>query len=224
MQTVVITGASRGIGRALTEKFLESEYRVVGTSTLGDKVFSHENFQSFKLDLRSAESIKNFSQELANSGVRVDLLINNAGTLLDEHEKILKTDLLRQTLEVNLVGTADFTEQILPLMNKGGHIVMLSSSAGSIGRTGNVISRYPSQYPAYKVSKAALNMYMRTLAVRLREAGIAVSSVHPGWARTDMGGEEATISPAEAAETVFKIAIGKPESGHFWNSEGELPW
>ncbi len=224
MNSVLITGAGRGIGKELSLRFLGAGYRVWGTTTSGDADFSHENLQMLQLDLRSPESIKTCVQELISSGERFDIAVNNAGALLDENEKTLKTDLLRQTLEINLIGTSDFTEQVLPLVNKGGHIVMVSSSAGSVGRTGNVVSRYPSQYPAYKISKAALNMYMRTLAVRLKDKDITVSSVHPGWARTDMGGEEASISAEEAADTVYKVAISRPETGHFWYSEGELPW
>lgn len=224
MNTVLITGVGRGIGKEISLKFLDADYRVYGTTTSGDANFSHENLHVLQLDLRSPESITNCVHALRASNARFDIVVNNAGTLLDEDEKTLKVDLLRQTLEINLIGIADFTEQALSLVNKGGHIVMLSSSAGSIGRTGTVVSRYPSQYPAYKISKAALNMYMRTLAIRLRDKDIVVSSVHPGWARTDMGGDEASISAEEAAETVYKVAISKPETGHFWYSEGELPW
>lgn len=224
MNSVFITGIGRGIGKELALKFLQDGSQVYGTSTSGTTDYTHENLTCIELDLSSPESISDCIQKIQTLGLRFNLLINNAGILLDENEKMLVPDLLRGTLEVNLIGTADFTERMLPLIEKGGHIVMLSSSAGSIGRTGNTASRYPSQYPAYKISKAALNMYVRTLSLRMEPESITVSSVHPGWARTDMGGQEANISPEEAAETVYKIAISKPETGKFWNSEGELPW
>jgi len=224
MSTVFITGIGRGIGKVLAQKFLEQGHEVYGTSTSGTTDLENKSLHCFKLDLGSAESIRSCIEEIKETGVTFELLINNAGILLDEEETSLISDLLRQTLEVNLIGTSDFTERMVPLMERGGHIVMLSSSAGSIERTGNVASRFPSQYPAYKISKAALNMYMRTLALRLREREITVSSVHPGWARTDMGGEDASFSPEEAAETVYKLATSRPETGQFWNSEGKLPW
>lgn len=224
MNTVFITGIGRGIGKELALKFLQDGSLVYGTSTSGTTDYTHENLTCVALDLSSPESISSCIQKIQVLGVQFNLLINNAGILLDEDEKTLVSDLLRRTLEVNLIGTSDFTERMLPFVEKGGHIVMLSSSAGSIGRTGNAASRYPSQYPAYKISKTALNMYMRTLALRMELESITVSSVHPGWARTDMGGQEASIAPEEAAETVYKLATSRPETGKFWNSEGELPW
>lgn len=224
MNAVFITGVSKGIGKQLALRFLEEEYRVVGTSTTGSIDYSHKNLRTIELDLTSSTSITACINAVQAIGERFDILVNNAGVLEDENEKVIVPDLLRKTLEVNLIGTADFTEKMLPYVNAGGHIVMLSSSAGSIERTGHAASRYPSQYPAYKISKAALNMYMRTLALRMSKQVITVSSVHPGWARTDMGGEEAPISPEEAAETVYRLAITRPETGQFWSSEGKLPW
>ena len=224
MSTVFITGLGRGIGKLLAQKFLEQGHKVYGTSTSGTTNVKDKNLHCFKLDLRSSESIVYCVEEIKETGFTFELLINNAGVLLDEDETSLIPELLRQTLEVNLIGTTDFTERMLPFIEKGGHVVMLSSSAGSIERTGNMASRYPSQYPAYKISKAALNMYTRTLALRMNEKEIIVSSIHPGWARTDMGGEDATISPEQAAETVYKIAMSRPETGQFWSSEGRLSW
>ena len=89
---------------------------------------------------------------------------------------------------------------------------------------GQALSHFPYHYPSYKISKAALNMYTRTLALRLKESDIIVSSVHPGWARTDMGGQDADISPEEAAEGIYGVATSKPETGQFWFRGKHLPW
>lgn len=224
MQTVLITGVNRGIGKETTQKFLREGYKVIGTSRSGSVDYDQENLQILPLDLRSGESIADCAQELTSRGEKIDILINNAGRLFDEDDSELVPEKLRQSLEVNLIGTADFTEHVVPLMNKGGHILMLSSRAGSIGRTGQSASRFPGKYPAYKISKAALNMYMRTLAMRLKDSQITVSAVHPGWVKTDMGGEEAEITPEKAAESIYELAISRPETGLFWFNGEQLPW
>ena len=223
MKTALITGISRGIGEALAKKFLEEGYRVFGTSLSGKSTISDENFSVHQLDLASSESIKNCVEQIAKTGVKIDILINNAGVLLDEEETVVDLDKLRKTLEVNLIGTIDLTEQIIPLISEKGHVINLSSTAGSLGRA-DTSSHYPHHYPAYKISKTALNMYTKTLAIRLKSKDIIVSSVHPGWVRTDMGGEEADISPEESAQGIFNLAASRPATGQFWFNGDRLPW
>ncbi len=223
MKTVVITGISRGIGKALAEKFLSERYFVIGSSTTGHVDFSHPNLVVVVLDLRQEQSISSCVAEISHLGKKIHCLINNAGVLVDEDETAVKIDLLRQTLEVNLIGTVAFTEGLIPLMDDKGHIISLSSSAGSISRTGHLGAHFAGYYPAYKISKAALNMYMRTLALRLHD-GIIVSAVHPGWVKTTMGGEEADITSEESAEDIYHFAISQPESGQFWHKSKKFPW
>lgn len=224
MKTVLITGIGRGIGKALARKFLDEAWSVIGTSTTGEADFSHDHLSIYKLDLASSASIVECSRGLREAGTRIDLLIHNAGVLLDEDETMLLPDRLRDTLEVNVIGTADFTEHVLADMMAGGHIMFISSTAGSLDLAGHLRSHYPMHYPAYKISKAALNMYMRTLATRLRKDGLIVSAVHPGWVRTAMGGDEADISPEEAAQDIYQFAITSPETGGFWFKGRRLPW
>ncbi len=224
MQTVLVTGATRGIGKAEVQKFLREGYRVFATSTSGTVDYAHENLEVFPLDLRSSESIAACASKVAGTHIPVDILINNAGVLLDEEETTLIPEKLRATLEVNLVGTAAFTEAILPLMSAQGIIVMTSSTAGSLTLVNRSLSHHPLHYPAYKISKAALNMYMRSLALRLGGTGITVFSVHPGWVKTDMGGEEADLTPEEAAEGIYETIIARPETGGFYFKKEELPW
>lgn len=231
MKTIIITGISRGIGKAETLKFLAEGYHVIGTSIEGTVDYTHERLTIFPLDLSKSASIASCAEQIEKhvekSGIRIDILLNNAGALFDDEETRLIVDKLRQTLEVNLIGTIDFTERIIPLINKGGHIVNTSSSAGSLaGATDLRKTHYPYHYPAYKISKVALNMYTRTLATRLthEETGIIVSSVHPGWVKTDMGGEEAPITPEEAAGHIYTLAISRPESGQFWFKGEKYPW
>lgn len=234
MKTILITGISRGIGKALTQKFLSEGHIVLGTSQTGDIDFDHKNLKIFQLDLSSSESIKkcatNITSYLKDSKNKIDIFINNAGAMPDSDEIHVKIDKLRQTLEINLIGTIDLTEQLINLMSDTGHIINLSSQAGSISDADILADTHePYHYPAYKISKAALNMYTRTLAVRLSHEKtdnnfIIVSSVHPGWVRTDMGGENAPILPTEAADDIYRLAFSRPETGQFWFKGEKYPW
>ena len=222
MKNVLITGVSKGIGKALAQKFLQEGYFVFGTSRDGKVDFTNANLSIHQLELTSTASIVKCSSEIINSKKKVDILINNAGGLFDEEETTVIPEKLRQTLEVNLIGPIDFTERILSEVNIGGHIINVSSTAGSLSLAGHE-SHFEGHYPAYKISKTAVNMYTRTLALRLKDK-IAVSSVHPGWVKTDMGGQEADVTPEEAASNIFKLAISNPESGQFWFNGEKLAW
>jgi len=171
-----------------------------------------------ELDLSKSKSIKDCVKKLTKLNKKIDVLINNAGIWSGvEDDPIIRVDLLRKVLEVNLIGTADFTEQVIPLINQGGHIINISSRAGSMSYV------HDSDYPDYKISKAALNMVTRVLANRLK-GKITVSSVHPGWVKTDMGGSDADIEPKEATEYIFKLANSKVETGQFWFKNEKFPW
>jgi NAD(P)-dependent dehydrogenase (short-subunit alcohol dehydrogenase family) len=222
MRNILITGVGRGIGKALAEKFLHAGYKVYGTVVSSSAISADENIRIFKMDLSNEESIKNCVEKIKIDSIKFDIVINNAGIAPDENETKIVIEKLRQTLEVNLIGTANFTEQILELVNPGAHIIFISSSAGSISRTGHPAAHWPNHYPAYKISKTAINMYMRTLALREKEK--IVSSVHPGWVKTDMGGEEADITPQESAEEIFNFATTNKESGFFWFEGGKMDW
>lgn len=222
MKTILVTGVNKGIGRALAEKYLALGHEVIGTYFSTPPDYSHEHLTLFPLDLSDSKSIEQCIVDITKLGKKIDILHNNAGALLDEGETTVVIEKLRKTLEINLIGTIDFTERVLPLMNKGGHIINTSSSAGSLKK--GVSSHWPGHYPAYKISKTALNMYTRTLADRLKDSGITVSSVHPGWVKTDMGGEEANVTPAEAADSLYTLALSHPETGKFWFNGEEFPW
>lgn len=219
---VCITGIGKGIGKALAQKFLAEGYRVIGTSLTSAVDFSNTNLSVFPMDTRSEESIEKCVAEIKNTGHSIDILINNIGVLLDEDETTVVIDKLRGTLKVNLIGTISFTEKILSTLSQDAHILTITSSAGSITQVATE-SHFPGHYPAYKISKAALNMYVKTLSERLKRKA-TVSAVHPGWVKTDMGGQEADVTPEEAADGIYTLALSHPETGHFWFRDKELPW
>ena len=172
MKTIFISGISRGIGKAIAQKFLAEGHAVIGTSIDGGVDFTHEKLTIIQLDLTSPAQIEACSNMLSKLDVEIDILINNAGALFDEDDTHVIIEKLRKTLEINLIGTIDLTEHLIPYINTDGHIVNISSSAGSLGGKNLTeiefanSSHFPFHYPAYKISKAALNMYTRTLAAR----------------------------------------------------------
>lgn len=220
MKNTIITGISRGIGKALAKRFLNEGFFVIGTSTSGSVDFQDKNLAVFQLDLSNQKSIKDCTNEIISLDKKIDILINNAGILVDKSEDKISINTLRKTLEINLIGTIDFTEKIIPIMNNGGHILNESSSAGSLSRN-KEDDDY--SYPSYRLSKTALNMYTRTLAIQLKNK-VTVSSFHPGWVKTDMGGMDADVTPEEAANHIYDLAVSKVETGQFWFEGKKFEW
>jgi len=220
MKTILITGASRGIGKALAKRFINNGDFVIGTSTTDKANWNNKNLKIFKLNLAEEKSIEDCAKQIRKLNKKINVLINNAGIVVEDEINKTNIDIkyLRETLEVNLIGTINFTERVIPLMYLGGHIINISSAAGSLQ------GPYRENYPCYRISKVALNMVTRILALRLDEK-ITVSSVHPGWVKTDMGGEEADMEPEEAAEYIFKLANSNIETGQFWfKGKKFYPW
>lgn len=221
-QTILITGASKGIGFALAKKFLENGFYVIGTSrngTIGE--IEHENFKVLALDLSESKSIELFKKEIKVLGIKIDILINNAGIGPDLDTNIPKDTTLRQTFEVNLIGTTFFTESLIENINDRGKIINISSKMGSI----KLCEGFDSV--AYRLSKTALNMYTKILTNRL--TGIKVASVHPGWVRTSItkrGLTEGRLSPEESANGIYNFVISDFKTGIFWNLEthDECEW
>lgn len=221
MKTVIITGISRGIGKALAEKFLNEGYSVVGTSTNGTADIHNPNIQVCKLDLSEPHSIDTATKTILTISPKIDILLNNAGISVDEKPGELNLSALRKNLEVNLLGLIDFTERLLPYIVPNGQIVNTSSVMGSLTAP---VDETELDFPAYRISKTAVNMYTKTLASRVKNQGITVSSVHPGWVKTDMGGVGATREPSVAADEIFKLATTPHETGFFWFDNEIFPW
>ncbi len=220
MKTVLITGVSRGIGKALTEKFLKEGHYVIGTSTDGNSDIKSDNLKIVKIDLSNSESITECVNEIKFLNKKIDILINNAGILVDRNFNTVNIENLRKTLEVNLIGTITFTEQIISVLSIGAHILNAASSAGSLAKTQEIDD---DEYPSYRISKTALNMYTRTLAIHLKDK-ITVSSYHPGWVKTDMGGSDAPMTTEESAGYIYDLAISKVETGQFWFKGEKMAW
>jgi len=230
METVLITGAGRGIGLELTRIFLRKGRRVLATYrglAVPDPLDELERgangaLRTLRLEITDGASIAVLREEL--SGDVVDVLINNAGTSGGDHQSLddMDYDAWLGAFEVNTLAPFRLAAALRTNLKRSDRprIVTLSSQMGSLHRksTGS---------HAYRSSKAAVNKVMQVLAVELASDGIIVCPVHPGWVRTDMGGPMGEISVNEsAAGLVALIESLTPErSGRFWTWEGiEHPW
>jgi NAD(P)-dependent dehydrogenase (short-subunit alcohol dehydrogenase family) len=218
---ILITGTSQGIGHALTRLLLINGYSVIGTNTTGIDNINENNYKSFALDLSNLESIDAFEKKLLIENIKIDILINNAGIGPDLDFELPEAISFQKTFDVNVTGTTFFTEQMLQHLNVGGKIINISSKMGSI----DVCEKNDSV--AYRMSKAALNMYTKILSNRL-EGKQFVASVHPGWVRTNIvkSNVNGRLSPEESAQKIFQFISSDFKTGIFWNveTEAECTW
>jgi NAD(P)-dependent dehydrogenase (short-subunit alcohol dehydrogenase family) len=177
-----------------------------------------------KLDVTSARSVKALAAFVAKQFGRIDILINNAGIMIDPHGARLvdlELKILRATLETNTLAPLMLIQASLPLMKKCkyGRIVNMSSTLGQL-------SDMSSGTPAYRVSKTALNALTRIVAAEARPFGILVNSMSPGWVKTGMGGPHAPRTVAQGADTAVWLATlpaGGPTGGFFYERK-PIPW
>jgi NAD(P)-dependent dehydrogenase (short-subunit alcohol dehydrogenase family) len=215
----VVTGANRGIGLEICRQLTKTGMYVILTARDGAKAKAAADpiaVESRELDVDSDQSVKAFTRWLADTHGRCDVLVNNAGVLLDPRGSRIpdtRIETWRETLETNLLGPLRMIQAILPLMKKNryGRIVNLSSGQGQLSEMGVGT-------PAYRVSKTALNALTRTTAAELHGSGILVNAMCPGWVRTDMGGSGAPRSVEQGADTAVWLATlpdNGPSGGYF---------
>lgn len=221
-KTLLITGASRGIGFALTKFFLQNDYNVIGTSRNGKiENLTHHNLEVIKLDLSDLASIRSIKNLLTQTPKQIDILVNNAGIAPDLDYNSPEEETFKQTFEVNVTGTVFLTESLIGLLSNNGKIINISSDMGSIELCKLADS------VAYRMSKSALNMYTKILSNRLIDTH-KVASVHPGWVRTTIAKSNINgrLSPEESATKIFDFIVSNFKTGIFWHveSQSEMGW
>lgn len=220
-QTVVITGANRGIGLQLARKYAARLDEVYAVCRAGNPELEQVEGVTMieDVDVTDDASVARLADRLG--GVTLDVLINNAGILRVDGIDDLDFEGMRQQFEVNALGPLRVTRALLPnIVKPGGKIAIVTSRMGSIedGSGG---------YYGYRMSKAAVNMAGHTLAEDLRGDGVAVALLHPGYVATDMTSHRGTVHPADSARGLIERidALDLDSSGSFWHFQGErLPW
>ena len=219
---IFITGVRRGIGRELAKLALAQGHEVWGTTRNAAVDLNHPAFHHVQLDLNSADSFSHFEEKLG-SMENLDVLVNNAGVLLDEKFRFenLPAKALLDTFQVNVVGPHLVTQALLPFLRKSSRPVVASISS----IMGSISDNSSGRYYAYRMSKAALNCWNKSFSIDF--PGITALVLHPGWVKTDMGGPQATLSVDRSAAGLLKvITTATPEmSGRFFDYRGnELHW
>ena len=222
-QTVLVTGATRGIGAAVAADLTDHGATVYAGARDTDDVTAADQ-RPVRLDVTEESEIAAAVERIADETGRLDAVVNNAGVFPRSaplHETA--TDDLDHTLDVNLRGPALVCKHALPLLleREAGRVVNLSSGLGQFtaGEMGG-------GYPPYRVSKVGLGGLTAYLHGEYASEGLLANAVSPGWVRTDMGGKNANRSPEQGAETPAWLARFRPGStaGRLWRDKEVISW
>ncbi|OAD02870.1 hypothetical protein MUCCIDRAFT_142722 [Mucor lusitanicus CBS 277.49] len=238
-QTYVVTGASRGLGLEFVNQLAAKGNTVFACARNPDsatglqKLVDNKHVFAIKLDTTNYESVKAAAKEISKKAPEgIDVLINNAGIDGETPDTVVETFDLASVFHTNVIGVSNVTKELLPLLQKRGKdhvkkIVNISSILGSIELIDRLSTLPVGVNPAYNISKAALNMYVKMLANNLAKDNFIVYSSHPGWVATELGGKSA---PVQAVDSIrgqlakLESATAK-DNGGFFDFEGKtLPW
>lgn len=227
-----MTGAATGIGaeivRGLAKKgmsvWLTARDERAGEAAARSRRDEGLDVRFLLLDVTDEVSIRTAAETVARESGRLDVLVNNAGVLLDEGTPALAltAETLRATMETNALGALRVTQAFAPLLRAAGsaRVVNVSSTAGSLSDMAASVDAFGGFLaPAYCASKAALNALTISLARELRADHVLVNAMCPGWVRTAMGGPDAPLSPEQGADTAIWLATlpdDGPTGGFFY--------
>ncbi len=208
MAKVIVTGSSRGIGLELVRQLAGAGHQVLALSR-NDRPVSElalEGVHAFPFDLRNKEDMDTLADFLAKQWSRVDILINNAGNLLNKPFLETRPEEFREVYEVNVFGLAEITRIVLPFMTGEGHVVAISSMGGIQGSL-----KFPG-LAAYSSSKGAVITLTELLAEEFKETGPAFNALALGAVQTEMleeafPGYEAPVSAGEMAAYIMDFAL-----------------
>jgi len=233
MQKIALaTGANRGLGFEVSRQLAKLGMQVILTSRdpeKGQKAAEQLRTEGLEvvycpLDVTNPESIASLSQFIRDKFGRLDVLINNAGLMIDPPDISgfdAKVDTLRKTMETNVYGPLQLIQALVPLMKEHnyGRIVNVSSGMGQL-------TDMSGGYPAYRISKTSLNALTRIFADELKGTDILVNSMCPGWVKTDMGGPGATRTPEQGVDTMVWLATLPDDgpTGAFFRDREPIPW
>lgn len=229
-ETILITGANRGIGLALAEKFAASGWQVLACCRNPEAAVELQQLAQqqpavriFPLEVTDSVQIHQLAEQLR--GVPIDILFNNAGIWgpPDQDFGLLDEAWWLETLRVNVIAPMKLIEALVENVAVSGRRIV--ATMGS--RLGSLADNSSGGMYIYRTSKAAVHMVMRGLAADLRPREIISVVFHPGWVRTRVGGMHAPLEPFESAEGLARVLLelSPEQSGQLLTFEGkELPW
>tara|TARA_Y100000768_G_C23802686_1_gene597984 strand:+ start:51 stop:725 length:675 start_codon:yes stop_codon:yes gene_type:complete len=215
MKNVIVTGTSKGIGYELALKFSENDYNVISLSRNNAEKLNKKNVIFFHLDISSKESIIDTVSKISKEFQQIDIIINNAGNLINK--PFLKTSFedFEDTYKVNVFGVAELFRNLFPFLSKKCHVVNISSIGGVPGT-----SKFPG-LSAYSSSKAALNILTEMLAEEFKDTEMRFNTLALGSVQTEMLGRafpgyKANTSPKDMADYIYKFST---DNGKFFNGK-----
>ena len=214
-KTIVITGASRGIGFALTQLALQEGHRIYALSRNIQPLKKSERLYPYRIDLSEEQSLPIFAEQLQKEGIKIDALIHNAGMLLNKPFSETTTADFESIYRVNVFGLAALTRLLLPSIDPKGHIVSISSMGGLTSS-----AKFPG-LAAYSSSKGAVSILTELLAEEYKETGPAFNALALGAVQTEMlaqafPGFQAPVTAGEMATYILKFAL---EGQQFFNGK-----
>ncbi|MEM7395665.1 MAG: SDR family oxidoreductase [Verrucomicrobiota bacterium] len=220
MQTIVITGANRGIGLEFCRQYQETGQRVIGVCRSSSDALNQLGVEVIEgIDVTSADSVNSLKEKIRED--RIDVLINNAGILLFDGFPDLEFDKLLKHYDVNTLGPLRVTMALLDRLKSGSKLILITSRVGSLADNSS------SGNYGYRMSKTALNMAGLNLSMDLKERGIPVALLHPGYVQTDMtrgGGLIDTDESVRGMRTLIEN-LNLENSGAFLHTNGDaLAW
>ena len=224
MTTIMITGASRGLGLEFARQFYSEECRVIATCRnpkKANELNSIGDIDVHSLDVTDDKSVANLADKLR--GENIDILINNAG-VIGQRDGFgrLDYDIWAETMDTNVFGPMRVAEAFRDnVMNSEKKQMIFITS-----RMGSITEAVPNAY-VYRSSKAALNMAVKCLSVELEQQGLIAVLFHPGHVQTDMGGQAAPVTPQKSIEGMKNqiYALTRDDNGRFLSYDGhQIPW
>ena len=208
MKNVVITGTSRGIGFELAQQFANNDCKVLALSR-NDKPLSdvnHKNITTLSVDLGVESDIQKVTSFVNKNWKNVDILINNAGKLINKPFTELSTDDFLEVYKVNVFGVAELTKAMVPFLKQNSHVVTISSMGGVQGSM-----KFPG-LAAYSSAKGAVITLSELLAEEYKEAGISFNVLALGAVQTEMLEEafpdyKAPLSASEMADYIYNFSL-----------------
>ena len=239
LKIAIITGANKGIGFEVARQLAKNHILVILTSR--DEIKGKEALDKLKseglagyyheLDVTNQNSIDNFAKHMKEGIGKVDILINNAGILPEQQDSTndskvasifeIPIETISKAINTNTFGALRLIRALVPIMSPDGKIINISSTMSQL-------SHMESGYPAYSISKTALNVITKITSEELKEnTEITINSACPGWVKTDMGGPKAPKTTEEGADTIVWLALGADgtnPTGKFFRDRQEIEW
>ena len=208
MKNIVITGTSRGIGFELAKQFAENGHQVLALSrnTKPLSAINHENITALSVDISNNDDLNKVTDFIKSTWGKVDILINNAGKLINKPFTEISSEDFLEVYKVNVFGVAEITKLMIPFLQKGSHVVTISSIGGIQGSI-----KFPG-LAAYSSSKGAVITLSELLAEEYKEKQIAFNVLALGAVQTEMleeafPGYQAPISASEMADYIYNFSL-----------------